>query len=337
MTNPKVETPVPDGGSKTPAGPGPGLWLLAILAGLALAAAVLAGLLFLLRPAVENQAGPAQVEPLFLQAENLAAIEGEIARLRNGLALAPCDMPPLNLGTPFSQAESGSPGPERAAAAASDSLAERVERATVMVVVESAQGVGNGSGFFVASDLVLTNRHVVDSLVGPAERIFVTNKALGGLIPARVIRSTDPDQLRDYAFLSVALPPDSSHSVLAMSPQVKRTDRVSAWGYPILLTKADPQLGRLMDGDSKAVPEVVYSEGVVSVIQDYEGLPVINHTAEVSQGNSGGPLVNEGGQVVGVNTLIRVDEDSSRQVNIALGSGDIITFAAGLGLAPAER
>jgi len=41
--------------------------------------------------------------------------------------------------------------------------------------------------------------------------------------------------------------------------------------------------------------------------------------------------------VVGINSMIRLDERSNRQVNIALGSRDIIKYAAGLGLTLSGR
>jgi S1-C subfamily serine protease len=77
----------------------------------------------------------------------------------------------------------------------------------------------------------------------------------------------------------------------------------------------------------RSVPELVYSEGVISVIQTMKGgMPIINHTADVSHGNSGGPLIGPQGEVLGINTAIRVDSESNRQVNVALGGSDVLSF-----------
>jgi S1-C subfamily serine protease len=220
---------------------------------------------------------------------------------------------------------------------AGENLTDLVERATVLVLVDGPAELTRGTGFFITPNIILTNRHVIDDLRKNRARALVTSKALGGAVEARLLRSTRPDELRDYAFLEVSPPPGRNPAVLALSLEIRRADHISSWGYPALFVKTDPQMAALLAGDISAVPEVVYSEGVVSVVQDLDGLPLINHTAEVSHGNSGGPLVNGRGEVVGINTMIRVDEQSNRQVNIALGSRDIINFAAGLGLTLAVR
>jgi hypothetical protein len=141
-----------------------------------------------------------------------------------------------------------------------------------------------------------------------------------------VLKATDPRQFRDYGLLRVTVPQGAGISFLPISGAAKRTDRVSAWGYPALLVDRDPKLQALFDGDYSSVPELVYSEGVVSVIQEVERVPIINHTAEVSHGNSGGPLIDRNGRVVGINTLIGVDDESNRQVNIALSGQDMMAY-----------
>jgi S1-C subfamily serine protease len=174
----------------------------------------------------------------------------------------------------------------------------------------------------------LTNYHVVD-LDDPDAEILVTNHSLGELHKAELVKYSSDGNLADFAVLR--LTGSGSESYLPIAPnQGERTQRVSAWGYPGLLLESDPMMEALAEGDFSAVPELVYTEGVISVIQNFPGISLISHTAEVSHGNSGGPLINQKGEVLGINTMIRVDEESNRQVNMALGGPNLNEFLASI-------
>lgn len=327
--------PSPDGQSSTARRIVPPLLIGLLLPLLILGLTTLFG-----RSALEKNQSRHAVDPLALQSDNLSALEREAEMYRRALEQEPCQMPLLSgPGETLLQNPAPAAPPAAGQAPPADgqalpprpaNMVEMVEQATVLVLSKSPQGMGNGSGFFVGPDLIMTNRHVVDG----ATELFVTNKALGQLIPARVLARTRSEELRDYAFLSITVPAGRRPPVLSLlAAGASRADRVSAWGYPALLTKTDPKLTALLAGDNSQAPEVVYTEGVVSVVQEYHGLPLVNHTADVSPGSSGGPLVDGQGRVVGINTMIRIDEASNRQVNIAFSSADILQFSAGLGLA----
>jgi S1-C subfamily serine protease len=184
-----------------------------------------------------------------------------------------------------------------------------VEKATVLVVTES----GFGSGFFIAPNLILTNRHVAERKNSVC---LVVNKALGKPVEAVVAAATPTKGDGDYAVLRLK----NSYNIrpLKFSIRARRSDRVAAWGYPgFFLEKLDPNY----------IPEVVYSSGEINVIYD-SPVPLIAHTATISQGNSGGPLLNDRGYVVGVNTLLLRDDPrrSYRQVFLAFEASDIIAF-----------
>ena len=204
-------------------------------------------------------------------------------------------------------------------------VAALMEQATVMVLSQSSRGVGMGSGFFIAPDLVFTNAHVA---MEPSAQVFVCNKATGSLLQGRVA-AFDNANGRDYAVIRLGMKPDIRP--LALKGQARRTDRISAWGFPGAVTGGDPKFAALIKGDITAAPEVVFTEGTISVVLERKP-PLIVHSAVISQGNSGGPLVDEHGAVIGINTLIRLDGESYRQSSMAIVASDIIAFLQELGI-----
>lgn len=198
-------------------------------------------------------------------------------------------------------------------------MADMMEQATVLVLSEGEKGISMGTGFFIAPGFILTNQHVVGA---NPQHIWVINKATRG-ITAATLTAASNTKGQDYAVLK--LPPVAGVQPLTFAPTVQRTDRVSAWGFPNAVTADDPQFQALLKGQGNTSPEVVYTDGVVSVILNRKP-PLIVHTATVSQGNSGGPLVNAQGQVVGINTYIRLDEESYRQSSLAIMNPDVLHF-----------
>lgn len=198
------------------------------------------------------------------------------------------------------------------------SLASLMEQDTVLILALQDRGVSMGSGFFIAKDTILTNAHVV----GAASQAVFINKKIGQVRNATVLLRTQEQGL-DFAVLKTD-PMDVTP--LKISTQtVERTTKVSAWGYPGMVANSDPKFLKLLHGDASSAPEVVYTEGTVSVILDRRP-PIIVHSATVSQGNSGGPLVNGKGTVVGINTMIQLDNQSYRQSSLAISSPTIAAF-----------
>ena len=215
-----------------------------------------------------------------------------------------------------------------AEASKNDSV-DRVENATVFIISEVAGGLATGTGFFVAPEMVMSNAHVVGN--NPS-RVLIINRKLGVPVQAAVVDiKTGRGTLEaDYALLRV--PRQDAIQPLALRDTPRRTEKIQAWGYPHAVSRSDPKYQALMRGQRAVAPELVFSDGVISAIMERTP-PLIAHTAVLSHGNSGGPLTDEKGRVVGINTYGSLDDDTYRQTSFALPASDFISFLRKNGVA----
>jgi S1-C subfamily serine protease len=145
--------------------------------------------------------------------------------------------------------------------------------------VEGMRRVGSGSGFFIAADRVVTNFHVVEN----CRAMTVGNNTEGEEVDAKVI-ATDPRA--DLAVL-VAEEKDVQPAQFLTGPFSDTREDLAIVGYPEHgLVVLQAELHR------------------VAVFQDdlERGGPSYNFFGPVRRGNSGGPLLDGHGAVVGVVT-----------------------------------
>src|SRR5258706_1381878 len=206
-------------------------------------------------------------------------------------------------------------------------LVAQLEKAAVLVVSTSRKGTAVGSGFFIAPDRLLTNRHVVEG----ADRVIVTSRALGRPFSARVIAATDRGKAgsADYALLEV---PGVNHEQLQLTTQVAKLQDVVAAGYPGITIGNDADFTSLAQGKRDAAPDLVLTPGEINAIQiNQSPWPTLAHTALISQGNSGGPLVDRCGRVVGINSYLI---SQTTVTGFAIAASDLIDFLGRHGLRP---
>ena len=174
--------------------------------------------------------------------------------------------------------------------APSIAVADIVEQARGGVV--RVQGTtGSGSGFVVDSDgYILTNEHVISGQ--PILTIVFDN---GARRTAHVIAS---DAYLDIALLKVEAA--GQLTVLPFAAEVRTGQEVIALGYPL-------NLGETM----------TITKGIISALRTAEGVRYIQTDAAINFGNSGGPLLNRNGEVVGMNTTI-FREESAEGIGFAI-------------------
>lgn len=153
--------------------------------------------------------------------------------------------------------------------------------------------VGGGSGFIVHPDgLILTNKHVVFD--PNAEYLVVTNDSKE--YPARVL-SRDP--INDVAVVKIDGNGKLPTVRLGNSNKLELGQTVIAIGNALGLFSNTVSKGIVSGLGRKISASMGGPEGMTESLRD-----VIQTDVSINQGNSGGPLVDLNGEVVGINTAI---------------------------------
>lgn len=189
-------------------------------------------------------------------------------------------------------------------------LVKRIKPSAVAIETFDAKGntLSRGSGFFVAADRVITNRHVIER----SARVEI-HLVDGKKFPVRGVLAIDGEG--DLALLQVDVPRQLAIPLPIVSNVPQEGESIVVIGNPFGL-------------------EGSVSNGIVSAVREISGYgKIIQITAPISPGSSGSPVVNMDGQVIGVATLQAAEGQS---LNFAVPSerisqlkiGELQTFSS---------
>lgn len=173
-------------------------------------------------------------------------------------------------------------------------LVRRIKPSAVAIETFNSRGekLARGSGFFVAPNQVVTNRHVIEGAY--RAEIHLAN---GNVYPVRGVLAVDGEG--DIALLQADVPPGLVTPLEVVRTTPQEGESVVVIGNPFGL-------------------EGSVSNGIVSAVRDIPNFGrIIQITAPISPGSSGSPVVNMQGQVIGIATL-QVSEGQS--LNFAIPS-----------------
>ncbi len=178
------------------------------------------------------------------------------------------------------------------------------------------EGTGAGTGIVLnaGSGLILTNAHVVDG----ASSITVT---LAGETEARAAAVLGTDAAADVAVLRVSDVTEMASASLAAAGATSVGDEVLAIGNALGLDGGMTVTQGIVSATDRSIET---SSGAIG------GL--LQTDAAISSGNSGGPLVNALGQVVGINTAVAASSGGTQASNIGfvIPIGDAVATAEGI-------
>ena len=178
-------------------------------------------------------------------------------------------------------------------------LVRRVKPSVVAIATfdQKGEALSTGSGFFLRSGQVLTNLHV---LRGAYRAEIRTLEGKGRVYAVKGVLSTDDEG--DLAVLSVDIPAERSRPLEISTVLPEDGERIFVIGNPLRL-------------------EGSVSDGIVSAVREVPSLGrIIQVTAPVSHGNSGSPLFNTKGQVIGVITIRVINGEN---INLAIEASRI--------------
>jgi len=142
------------------------------------------------------------------------------------------------------------------------------------VTIETENGLG--SGFFVAPNIIATNYHVIE---GATEATcYVNNSTTKYKIEGYVAA----DQNVDLILLKV---------LSLNKPALPMATEIVSPGQQVYVL-----------GSPKGLPATI-SDGIVSGMRDFDGYKLIQMTAPISPGSSGGPVLNSKGQLIGISVM----------------------------------
>lgn len=186
-------------------------------------------------------------------------------------------------------------------------------QATVLIVVldDNDEPCGFGTGFFVRDNrTVATNHHVVASIIDdiPGE-IDCKNLVVGlsdesglrieAFVAAEVLRS---DEASDVALLEVL-----DTEGLRKSPMTTRVD--------------EPRLGdaiRIFGYPSIGGASLTVTDGFLGGVDESESVPFYKTASQIAGGNSGGPVVDKKGRVIGIAAARYLDADEVEAIGLII-------------------
>lgn len=191
-------------------------------------------------------------------------------------------------------------------------IVAKIEPSVVRIVCIGQEYLGGGSGVIVRENgYVLTNYHVVEGALLISVALSNNDAFLATVVAA--------DADHDLAVLKlISTKTNFPAATLGSSVTVDVGDQVIAIGFPLLIY---PEMAE----------RATVTTGIISAKRTFDGYNWLQTDAAINFGNSGGPLINMNGEVIGINTLkFSVDDNfyPIESIGFAIPINDTLSLIA---------
>lgn len=167
----------------------------------------------------------------------------------------------------------------------SEEIFKKAKKSIITVIASRLDGTMQGSGVVISKDKIITNCHVIDG--AESVKVLFENSEYE-------VNSIYGNKDFDYCILTVSNLPANSANISDKNISVGQ--KVYSIGTPQGF-------------------ELTIADGLVSGLRKIENISIIQTTAPISHGSSGGGLFNEYGQLIGITTMMLKD---AQNINFAI-------------------
>lgn len=205
-------------------------------------------------------------------------------------------------------------------------------RGVVRVIIVEKDGdqmvpVSHGTGFAVTAERVVTNSHVVEQAQqDPNLFIGIVPSDGGQAVYGRIVSVSSRN---DLALIATTKPMHLPQLTISGNPNTV-SGAVVAVGYPQNVDRAQ---GLSMADLFRAQPPVE-SSGSLAGRRPSRQFDTLLHTAPIARGNSGGPLLDACGRVLGVNSFGAESEGADAGFYFAISTRELLPFLRANGITP---
>jgi S1-C subfamily serine protease len=218
------------------------------------------------------------------------------------------------------------------AATADPADIDAAARGVVRIVIVEHEGdsviaVSHGTGFAVSPERIVTNSHVIQQAQDDPN-LFI------GIVPsdgeeAVYGRVVSVSERNDLALIATTKAMNLPPLTISGNPETS-SGVVTAVGYPMNVDRAQ---GLGMADIFKATPPVK-ATGSLAGRRPSRQFDTLLHTAPIARGNSGGPLVDQCGRVIGVNSFGAESGSAEAEFYFAVSTRELLPFLRAYDITP---